>query len=164
MDKIYAQFNLESFKKAAIGALLFGDIAIFAYIYVKFSNKENFENIMSVVLKSMPETGGQLPSDFSAQLYTLMMNSLITLIILVMIYHVFVYYLWSKKNKGLSRGYVTVYAWTAGPLCALSGLIELPKSPLNGLLFLAIGAAYLFVAIGLSQFQESRPSRKKVGL
>ncbi|MCF8060439.1 MAG: hypothetical protein K9K67_14145 [Bacteriovoracaceae bacterium] len=161
MDKIYSRFTLESFKKAAIAALLFGDIALFTYIYLKFSNKEAYHQSLKVVLKAMPEMEGQLPADFAQQLYSLMVNSLITMLALAMIYHIFVYYLWSKKNKGLSRGYIAVYAWTAGPLCSLSGLISLPKNTLNGLLFLAIGLSYLFVALGLSQFPEPKSTREK---
>ena len=163
MDKIYANFNLESFKKTAIGALIFGDLALFGYLYFKFANKEVFITSMEIVLKAMPDAKNTLPPDFAEQLYTLMINSLITLLIVAFLYHLLVYTLWFKKNKGFARTYIAAYAWVAGPLCLLSGLSSLGGKPLYGLLFIGLGLIFLFVACGLRVFPEPRGLREKAG-
>lgn len=161
MDKIYAGFNLESFKKTAIGALVLGDLTLFGYLYLKFSDKEMFQTTLAIVLEAMPEAEGQLPPDFGQQLYSLMINSLITMLILAFLYHILVYTLWSKGNKGFARSYIVAYAWVAGPLCTLSGLSGLASQPLNSLLFLGLGLLFLFVAFGLRVFPEPKGLRQR---
>lgn len=161
MDKIFERFDLNSFKKTAIGALILGDLTLFGYIYLTFADKKIYNQSLNIVLEAMPEAKGKLPPDFSEQLYTLMVNSLITLLTLAFLYHLFVYVLWNKKNKGFARGYIAAYAWVAGPLCLLSGLFDLTKAPLAGLLFIGLGINYLFVALGLRHFPEPRGLRQK---
>lgn len=161
MDKIFNQFNLQSFKKAAVGAMSLGDIILFVYIYTLFADKEMYTKTIDIVLQTMPDARNQLPPDFAMELYSLITNALITMLIGVFLYHVLVHYLWIKGNKGFARGYVALYCWVAGPLCSLSGLVDLFKRPTTALIFLVIGGLFLFVAIGLSYFPEPRSDYKK---
>jgi hypothetical protein len=161
MDKIYDQFTLQSFKKAAVAAMTIGDLALFIYIYLMFSDKDVYTKSLDIVLGAMPEARGQLPPDFALELYSLMTNALITMLVGVFLYHALVHTLWIKKNIGFARGYVALYAWVAGPLCTLSGLTDLYKKPMTAVLFLFIGALFLFVALGLSRFPEPRSNYRK---
>lgn len=161
MDKIYSKFDLQGFKKAAVMAMTIGDLALYLYIYFLFANKEIFTQSLDVVLQMMPEARGQLPPDFAMELYSLMTNALITMLIAVFLYHALVHVLWLKKNIGFARGYVAVYCWVAGPLCTLSGIVDLFKRPLVGVLFMLIGFLFLFVARGLSYFPEPRSNYQK---
>lgn len=159
MDKIYGQLNKESFKKSAILAIMIGDIALIAYLYNKFSDKVVFQKSLDLVLQTMPDARNQLPPDFQQQLYSMMMNALVVLLTLVFVYHLFVNFLWFKDSY-VARGYLKLYAWTAGPLCSLSGVLSLVSSPLFGLFFLFVGAVFLYVAIGMGYFPEENPRSK----
>lgn len=161
MDKIYSRFNGTSFKKAAISALIVGDIGLLTYLYLKFSDKSLFQKSLDLVLQTIPKDQvGNFNKGMQAELYTLMINALVTMLALVFIYHLFVNFLWWKK-KYVARGYLLMYAWTAGPLLTLSGLLSLYSSPMSALFFLAMGCLYLFVALGMSQFPEKNPKEKK---
>lgn len=163
MDKIYNQFDLKSFKKAAVAAMTCGDLILFLYIYFLFANKEIYTQTIDIVLQTMPEARDQLPPDFAMELYTLLTNALITMLVAVFLYHALVHVLWLKRNIGFARGYVAVYCWVAGPLCTLSGIVDLFKRPMVGVLFIIIGALFLFVARGLSYFPEPRSGHQKEG-
>lgn len=161
MDNFYRRFNLQSYKKAAVAAMTLGDLALFIYIYLQFANKEVYTQSLDIVLQTMPEARDQLPPDFAMELYTLMTNALVTLLVGVFLYHLLVHTLWLKKNIGFARGYNALYCWVAGPLCTLSGLIDLFRRPMVGVLFIAIGGLFLFVALGLKYFPEPRSNYQK---
>lgn len=161
MDKIYDRFTLESYKLSAIISMIVGDLILFSYLYIKFTNKELYKKMLAIVLNTMAGAAENLPPDFSEQLYSLMVNALITMLALAFLYHLLVYTLWYKKNKGFARVYVASYAWVAGPLCLLSGVLDLMANPLPALVFIGLGLNFLFVAFGLKRFPEPRGLREK---
>lgn len=161
MDKIYDRFTLESYKLAAIISMIVGDLILFSYLYIKFTNKALFDKSLSMMMTAMVTSADQLPPDFEEQLYSLMVNALITMLAFAFLYHLLVYTLWYKKNKGLARSYVAAYAWVAGPLCLLSGVLDFMGNTLPALIFIGLGLNYLFVAFGLKRFPEPRGLREK---
>ena len=162
MNKIYSSLNQHSFKKAAIIALIAGDIGILTYLYLKFSDRDLFQKSLDLVLQAMPiDQGGNFHPEMQSQLYSLMINALITMLILVFLYHLFVNFLW-HKGKFIARGYLQVYAWTAGPLLAISGLFSLFSNPLLSLFFFLMSTLFLFVALGMKYFPEKNPKSSKL--
>ena len=160
MDKIYSSFNLASFKRAASVAWILGDFIIIIYIYLLFTNPELVTQYKEALLQVKNINPNDLSENFEMQFLNLFTNTLLTLLSVVFIYHLIINYLWHQK-KAFARGYIKLYVWVAGPLCTLSGLLNLKSAFFEALFFLFAGALFLFVAFGLSQFPE-KESRKKI--
>lgn len=160
MDKIYSQFDLLSFKKVAIFAFLLGDLIFFNTIYRNFTSLEFYNQIIEILLQVRPDIQGGFNEEIKFQLLALYKNALIFLLGMAFLYHLFVNFLW-WKGKYVARGYLALYAWTAGPLITLAGLFSLFSSPLKAMAYLIVGLLFLFCAIGMGYFREENPKEKK---
>ncbi|MCR9206287.1 MAG: hypothetical protein NXH75_17025 [Halobacteriovoraceae bacterium] len=143
------------FKKVSIFLLIICDILVSAFIYLRVTqSRDIFNATMKIVLSQQPDARAQLPPNFSEQLFTLMVNSLIIMLILYFLYHFFVYYLWHIKKVTAAK-YIRLVSWIAGPLALLFTLMNLIQLPMYSIMTLFIGLFYLFVAMGMSYFPET---------
>ena len=158
MEQIYNNLTTKSYKLISTVCLILADVGVLVYLYFRFTDKEMFKKSMEIVMKAYPDAQGQLGPNFEAQLYQLMVNSLLTMLSAVLIYHIIIYFIWNKGNK-FGHGYISLYTIVAAPGCILVGLSSLSSSFLNGLFWIVAGLLYLFVLMGLRTFKE--PEKKR---
>lgn len=162
MDKIFSNLDQKKFKQISIVLLILCDVLICTYLYQKIAlDRQVFNASVEIILKAQPGAEQQLPADFRDQLYTLMINALLTLLTLYMLYHFFVYYLWHVDKKTAGK-YIKMVSWVGGPLACFFGLANLIRSPLHALMAIVAGVFYLFVAFGLSYYPDVVINRKAV--
>lgn len=155
MDKIFANLDSKLFKKISIFMLIICDFLISAYLYLRLTqSRDVFNATMEIVLAQQPEAKGQLPPDFSDQLFVLMVNSLIIMLTLYLVYHFFVYYLWHIEKQTAAK-YIRLVSWVAGPLALLFALLNFIGMPMFSLMALVAGIFYFFVALGMRYFPET---------
>lgn len=155
MRQLYSKLTTKSYKLISTACLLIADISIYTYLYLKFSNKEMFQKSMKIVMQNYPSASGQISANDEMQLYQLMVNTLLTMLALVFVYHGIVYFLWNKGKK-FGHSYLVFYTVVAGPGCMLLGLSSLSGSFLSGLFWLGVGALYSFVLMGINNFKETK--------
>jgi len=155
MDKIFSNLNSKLFKKISIILLIIADVLVTLFIYLRATqSRDIFNKAMKIVLSQQPDARAQLPPNFSEQLFTLMVNSLVIMLTLYFLYHFFVYYLWHIEKVTAAK-YIRLISWIAGPLALLFTLTNLIHMPLFSIMTLVIGLNYLFVAIGMNYFPET---------
>tara|TARA_Y100000768_G_scaffold379395_1_gene355088 strand:+ start:4923 stop:5393 length:471 start_codon:yes stop_codon:yes gene_type:complete len=155
MKQLYNNLNIKSFKLISTICLLIADIGIYIYLYLKFSDKEVFQKSMKIVMANYPDAANQLTPEFEIQLYNLMINTLLTMLALVFLYHGIIYFLWNKGKK-FGHSYLMFYTIIAAPGSLLIGLTTLPGNFLHGLFWIAVGLLYGFVLMGLGTFKSSK--------
>ncbi len=160
MKQLYNNLNTKSFKLISTVCLLIADIGIYTYLYLKFSDKEMFQQSMKIVLKAYPDASGQITPDFERQLYELMVNTLLTMLAIAFVYHGLVYALWNK-GKQFGHSYLSFYTIVAGPACILIGLTTLSSDFLSAIFWLVVGCLYTFVLMGLNTFKEVKKNREQ---
>ncbi len=153
MKQLYNNLTTKSFKLISTVCLLIADLSIYTYLYFKFSDKEVFQKSMEIVMKAYPDASGQVTPDFERQLYSLMINTLLTMLAIAFVYHALVYALWNKGKK-FGHSYLAFYTIVAGPACILIGLSGLSSDFLAALFWLVVGCLYTFVLLGLNTFKE----------
>jgi predicted membrane protein len=152
MKRIYDNLNPKKFRFLSTVLLILCDFMILGFLYRKFTNKEMFERILGLTFKINPQLNSRdLTPALSAQLYELLTNSLLSSLCLVLLYHFFIYIMWSKEKK-FAANYIALYVWIAAPGTMIGALMGFTDNFLQSLLFLIWSGIFFFVAFGLSQF------------
>lgn len=152
MKRLYENLDAKKFRSASALLLLLCDFMILFFLYKKFTDKNMFERMLSLTFKINPQLNStDLTPALSSQLYQLLTNSLLTALCVVLLYHIFIYYMWLKEKK-FAANYIALYVWIAAPATFISALLGIKESFLQSLLFLLWSILFFFVAFGLSQF------------
>ena len=148
MHQLYNKLNIKSFKLISTVCLLISDISIIIYLYFRFTDKTVFHNSMDLVMQAYPAAAGQITGEFESQLYQLLVNTLLTMLSLVFLYHSFIYLIWNRGKK-FGHKYIYLYVLVAAPGAFLAGLLEMTSHLMMGLFWTLLGIIYTFVLIGL---------------
>jgi hypothetical protein len=152
MKRLYENLDAKKFRSVSALLLLLCDFMILFFLYKKFTDKNMFERMLSLTFKINPQLNStDLTPALSSQLYQLLTNSLLTALCVVLLYHIFIYYMWLKEKK-FAANYIALYVWIAAPATLISALLGIKESFLQSLLFLLWSVLFFFVAFGLSQF------------
>jgi cation transport ATPase len=166
MRKFYQNLKENTFNRAAVASLLLADIILFVFLYLKMSDKKAYERVFTQALRYLPQNAtGQLPPDFKFQIYQLMVQSLFLLLLMIGLFHLFIYSVWWLKKTTWSRAYIQIYTYVAAPGSFLAGAWALINVEMKAsVVFLVIAIFYAFVAFGLSYFPHREQSKgaKKV--
>ncbi len=147
MHQLYNKLNIKSFKLISTICLLISDISIIIFLYLRFSDKTVFHNSMNLVMEAYPAAQGQITPDFEKELYQLLINTLLTMLSLVFLYHSFIYLIWNKGKK-FGQSYIFLYVLVAAPGSIIVGLLELTSHFHLGFFWIALGIVYSFVFMG----------------
>ena len=162
MDNLFSKLNLKSFKIASIIVLTISDFLVSAFIILRFTSNPNlFQKSMEIVLAQQPELGANLPPDFHNQLYMLLLNSIKIMIVLYILYHLLIYFLWHIEKRAAAK-YIQIICWLGAPFALIYALIYTLQTPMFGFFALFVGLSYLFVALGMRHFPESLVPKKVV--
>ena len=156
MKKYFTKMGLNKFRQNSSFLFIVADVWILGFIYKKFTDKETMDLLIQIAARQQ-----QLDKAHIEQLYGLLTQSLILMLVLVGIVHLINYVLYNK-NKKAAFAYLNFYAWSAGIGCPLWGLSLMSSKPVPGFVFIAVGGAFLFNALGLRVFphQESKVPKK----
>ncbi len=152
MRKFFDKMGLSKFRNNSTVFFIFADIWTFYYIYKKFTNKENIDQLIEIAAK-----GQGLDSAHLEGLYTLMTQSLIMLLGLAALIHIVNYVLYNK-NKKAAIAYLKLYAWSAALLFPLWGFSVFADSPPAAIIFVALGGLMAFNAFGLRVYPYQEKS------
>lgn len=147
--------GLKKFRQNSTFLFIVADVWILGYIYKKFTDKETMNALIKIAAKQQG-----LDQTHMEQLYQLMTQSLILMLVLVAFVHLVNYALYNK-NKKVAFAYLSFYSWTAGIGCPLWGLSLLSTTLVPGLVFIAVGGAFIFNALGLRAFPHQAEKPKK---
>lgn len=142
MEKIFKTLSFEQFMKASTIFMMMGDLALFFYIYIKFSDKAIIDKSLSIVMSQYQEAGASIPNDFAAQIYQLWHNSLIMLLIFAALAHFLIYFFYFKRKR-MALSYVKIYSALGMIALALLVFSALSYSFLLALV-LVLGAVMYF--------------------
>lgn len=146
MKKIFKEMGLSKFRQNSTFLFMVSDAWILGFLYKKFTNKETMDQLIQIAARQQ-----QLNQDHIEQLYQLLTQSLILMLILVALIHIMNYVLYNK-NKKMAFAYLHFYSWSAGIGCPLWGLSLVSEQLISGLIFIAVGGFFLFNALGLKHF------------
>ncbi len=123
MKRLYENLDAKKFRSASALLLLLCDFMILFFLYKKFTDKNMFERMLSLTFKINPQLNStDLTPALSSQLYQLLTNSLLTALCVVLLYHIFIYYMWLKEKK-FAANYIALYVWIAAPATFISALL-----------------------------------------
>jgi hypothetical protein len=161
MDSLYKHLNEKKFKILTILFCILADAFIVAHIVMSIGNQAQFEktmaNSMEIVQQNNPELVGQLPPNFVAELWQVMITTMVGVIALYLLFHGLIYFMHHYK-KGFARGYIAFYSWTGSVLMLLYSLVNV--TTLTKAMFIIPGLMLLYVAIGLQKFPHSKTEVK----
>ena len=146
MKKYFEAMGLKKFRQNSTFLFIAADVWILGYLYKKFTNKETMDTLITIAARQQ-----QLDKTHMEQLYLLLTQSLILMLGLVAIVHLINYALYNK-NKKVAFAYLNFYAWSAGITCPFWGLSLLSSSAISGIIFILVGGAFIFNALGLRHF------------
>ncbi len=155
MRKYLEKMGLIKFRQNSTFLFLVCDVWILGYIYKKFTNPETMDLMIKVAAEQQ-----QLDKTHIKQLYQLMTQSLILMLVLVGFVHLINYLLYNK-NKKVAFVYLIFYSWTASLGCALWGLSLLGGQLVPGIVFIGVAGAFLFNALGLKVYPHQEELPKK---
>ncbi|MBK24465.1 MAG: hypothetical protein CME70_10760 [Halobacteriovorax sp.] len=155
MRKYLEKMGLNKFRQNSTFLYLVCDVWILGYVYKKFTNPETMDLMIKVAAEQQ-----QLDKTHIKQLYQLMTQSLILMLVLVGFVHLINYILYNK-NKKVAFAYLVFYSWTASIGTALWGLSLLGSHFIPGIVFLAVSGVFFFNAMGLRVFPHQEQELKK---
>jgi len=137
-------------KKFLLYAILFcffGDLILARFLFVKFADRQTFNQMLQIALAGQ---GAEMSNIASADLdatYALIVNTLLFFLTLMILLHLINYFFFSKK-KSFAFRYVTALVWVGSPSCIMLGLSYV-RMPIVSLIFIVQGLLYGYVARGL---------------
>ena len=152
MRKFFDKMGLSKFRNNSTVFFVFADAWSFFYIYKKFTNKEQMDQLIQIAARQQ----GIDNSHFEG-LYTLMTQSLILMLALAAGIHIFNYILYNK-NKKPAFAYLNFYAWSAAIIFPLWGFSTASESMPAAIIFLVLGGMMIFNALGLRVFPHQKKS------
>lgn len=159
MKNLYHKMNAKTFNLIAFSIAVLGDALLFAYIYLKFSQKELFQRIMNEAWKSKGYEG--TPSiNFMTELFEIWCNSLLTMMVLLGLTHFLIFLLWLAGKKTPTK-YVKYYFKMAMFGFPLMGLALLFSDPFWGIVFIIYTAAYYFNNAGQIYYSSEKSGEIK---
>ncbi|EQC47130.1 hypothetical protein [Bacteriovorax sp. Seq25_V] len=162
MKKQYSNTNEKNFKFLTILIPFIADLYICSYLWKGFGNKEQFDKSLKLALDVIGQAGGQaveLPQEYIAQLWELMILTLVSILSVYLIVHVIVYLLYYFKEKKGALSYIKFYSLSAGILMPLFAVFDLKN--LFNIGFLIIGIAFLWLNQGIKFYEKAKEKVKK---
>ena len=160
MNSLYNNLNEKKFKVLTIIFCFLSDIFIIGHLVLSFGEQEKFQQSLELALKMMekqnPGISNQLPPNFAAELWQMMLSTVIGIVCFYLLFHSVIYVAHHYK-KGFARGYIKFYSWTGGILMGLYALINFTSS---AVLFLIPSTLLMYVALGMKRFPEIKKTEE----
>ncbi|MDC1175282.1 hypothetical protein OAT67_07790 [Bacteriovoracaceae bacterium] len=150
MKKFLDELDKKQFLSLSIILGAFSDAVLLGYLYVRFSNRDIFNLIIDQMKKADPQVKQALAPEYVEQLFMLMINSLILMLVFVAILHIIIYFLYSRESK-FATHYLKLYSYCAIPGFALLGLSSFSISPLWSVGFFIGIVGYVLFIKGINQ-------------
>lgn len=154
MKALFAKLDRKQFVILAIVICFAADTAIALSIYTKFAVFENFNSVLQEMLQALSQESPEMLIHFNEQMqrefFGVMRMSVISAIIMVYLFHSFVYAGFYFEKK-FSLYYVKMMSWLGPIFCLLLGLAAFSGDLLYGYFFLQ-AVMFIFVAKGISYF------------
>lgn len=99
----------KNMKVISIVACALGDLLIFIYLYSIFTSKDVLSKFLNIALEQNNIDPSLIAKQDIINFYTLMTNTVLTMLIVYLIFHAAMYLLF-YKDKSTARGYVFIYA------------------------------------------------------
>jgi hypothetical protein len=155
MKKIYSKLGEKNFRLLAAFFCLIGDLMLSKYLYDKFTDKprfdEAFTRVMPILQRAFKQQGLEVPIGFQLEVFTILVNTLLTCLGLFLLFHLFNYTFFIFRKK-FAQYYVVFLSWSGTVGALYMGLSSLFKLPFWGTLFVLQAILFFFVAYGIRQF------------
>ena len=151
----FDRLGASSFKNIAILFCLAGDVMISIFIWTRFSNKEQFSEYFQasqkILKQAFEQQGMALPPNLESEIFAMMIQSLILMLVLFVIFHIIIYsfYFFTKRFAYL---YVKFLSWVGIFGAILFSIQFFSAFPGWGLLFFLQFIFYTFCAIGFRYY------------
>jgi len=158
MKAFYDKLGEKKFRLFAVISCFVGDLMLSKYLYDKYADRQSFDLHFPKAMQMLKSLNQQqkmnlnFPPDFQENVYSLIVNTLLTCLAIYLLFHIFnyIFYIYKKRFAHL---YLTFLSFTATLFAPLMGLAVMSQAPVYGTLFILQGVLFFFVAYGTRIFK-----------